>query len=288
MWDMAMGHSLELRYAEYAAVFPRTVQEVIIFGACVFFLYNVVGSIVFARFTTRLGSKVQLVLQTFLLLPRSMARRLANRSQKQLNKVLREINSELGSDSDDDSDDDGDDNDDAASTANESAHVAAAGPESSRTMKKESQSARHLLAESLGQVDDHSVSKEGSANRNMHLNSMVSAHNAAKSTRSFGSRRSRNSRWSSRKAREAALNKAMGNLREHKDSSQFVLRSTMWLLLPIVLVLAFISFFVLWQLQFTQILLRTSRRIIAASSLESQLAGTTNTMLSLNSAIARG
>jgi len=82
MWDMAMGHSLEMRYVEFSEVFARTVREVVIFGGCVVLVYNVLGSIIFARLSSTLGGKVQLVLQTFLLLPRPMARKLATKSQQ--------------------------------------------------------------------------------------------------------------------------------------------------------------------------------------------------------------
>lgn len=90
-WDMALGHSLNLRYSEFAALFPRTVRTVIIFGSVAVVLYNVVGAVFFAALVRSIGAKVQWSLSTLLLLPRRSARRLAGQARVQLNRLASEM-----------------------------------------------------------------------------------------------------------------------------------------------------------------------------------------------------
>jgi len=68
----------------------------------------------------------------------------------------------------------------------------------------------------------------------------------------------------------------------------FVCRSTTWLLLPILLLTAFVSFAVMKEILFAQLMLRTSERIIITASLESQIAATMNSLLLISSGIDEG
>jgi len=95
-------------------------------------------------------------------------------------------------------------------------------------------------------------------------------------------------RWTNKAIREAALVKAMRNLRKHSDTSQFVLRSTSWLLMPIILMMAYIVFFVLWQVTEREVLVESAQRIIAAAALETQMAGMTNSIMYLVSGAHEG